>query len=168
MPRKTTTVTVPEFDGTHNRDRGKVFSLTEWPAAQAEKWGIKMLLAYNRSGGSIPMEMRGLGMEGIAIIGINTFLRGNVESGEIIPLLDELLGCVQVIRDKAHPDVLTPFNDDDTEEIITRLWLRGEVLSLHLNFSVFDALIALGRSIMTKAPAFSPNASTSPPESPTS
>src|SRR5277367_9574 len=99
MPRKTATVSVPEFDGTHNRDQSKVFLLTEWPAAQAEKWGIKMMLAYNRSGGSIPLDVRGMGMEGVAILGINTFLRGNIDSAEVIPLLDDLLGCVQVIRD---------------------------------------------------------------------
>ena len=167
MPRKTATVTVPEFDGTHNRDQGKIYLLTEWPAAQAEKWGLKMMLAYNRSSGSIPLDMRGIGMEGIAIIGINTFLRGSVESKEVIPLMDELLGCVQCIRDRARPDAVTPFTDDDTEEIATRLWLRAEVLSLHINFSVTDALAKLWAAIQEMQPSPDlPSALTSQPESP--
>jgi hypothetical protein len=165
MPRKTLAVTVPRFDGTDNRDEGKTFLITEWPAAAAEKWGIRMMLAYNRSGGDIPLDLRGIGMEGIAIIGLNTFLRGNVQSDEVIPLLDQLLECVTVIRDPHFPDVATAFHDDDTEEVATRLWLRGEVLSLHINFSVKDALTSLIRTIMTKAPGDSSATPTSPPES---
>ncbi len=164
MSRKVATVVVPHFDGTNNRDEGKVFQITEWPAAVAEKWGIKIMLAYNRSGGAIPMDVRGIGMEGIAILGINTFLRGNVVSDEVIPLLDELLTCVKVIRDKRFPEVATDFDDDDTEEVVTRLWLRGEVLSLHINFSVLDALTSLLRTIMA-SPASS-DIPTSPPASP--
>jgi hypothetical protein len=152
MTRKIASIIVPHFDGTNNRDEGKVFQITEWPAAVAERWGIKMMLAYNRSGGAIPMDVAGIGMEGIAIIGFNTFLRGNVQSDEVIPLLDELLQCVKVIRDKRFPEVATDFSDDDTEEVVTRLWLRGEVLSLHINFSVSAALTSLLRAIMTKSP----------------
>lgn len=163
MPRKEIMVVVPRFDGTNNRDEGKTFKITEWPAAVAEKWGIRMMLAYNRSGGAIPMDMRGIGMEGIAILGINTFLRGNVQSDEVLPLLDQLLECVSVVRDPRFPDVATPFADDDTEEVVTRLWLRGEVLSLHINFSVKDALTSLFQRIM-EFPALS-NTPTSPPAS---
>lgn len=152
MGRKSATVTVPKFDGTDNRDLGKSFFLTEWPAAIAEKWALKMMFAFNRSGGSIPLDMAGIGMEGIAILGINTFLRGNIQSEEIIPLWDELLGCVAVVRDTKRPDVRTPLLDDDIEEVATRMWLRAEVLTLHINFSISGALYALWQSITKKLP----------------
>lgn len=145
--RKTVTVVVPQFSGTANRDLNKTFLLTEWPAAHAEKWGMKMMFAFNRSGGAIPLDIGNIGIEGIAVLGINTFLRGNVNSDDIIPLLDELLTCVQVIRDPKYPDIATAFTDDDTQEIATRLWLRSEVLSLHINFSVTAAMISLWNRI---------------------
>ena len=66
--RKTEIVKVPADWG--KRDAGKVFLLTEWPAARAEKWAVRALLALNRSGGEIPLNVAGIGMEGIAVIGI--------------------------------------------------------------------------------------------------
>lgn len=153
--RKTEIVKVPADWG--KRDAGKVFLLTEWPAARAEKWAVRALLALNRSGGEIPLNVAGIGMEGIAVIGINTFLRGNVDAAEIIPILDELLDCVKFIRDTSARDqatgmpVATPIvSDDDIEEIVTRAWLRSEVLRVHINFSVADALSALISAITTK------------------
>lgn len=153
MPRETVDVHVPEFPGTRNRDRGKIFRITEWPAATAEHWGMKMLLAANNGAGELPLNMAGIGMEGIAVIGINTFLRGNILPDTLVPLLDELLGCVKIVRDPGKPDVATDIiNPEDIEEVATRLWLRQEVLSLHLNFSVSAVLSALFTKIMTPTP----------------
>lgn len=150
--RKSEMVVVPKFDYGSNRDLGKLFLVTEWPAAMAEKWGIRMMLAFNRSSGSIPMDLRGIGMEGLAVLGINTFLRGNVQSEEIVPLLDELLDCVKLIRDPKHPEVATNIvSDDDIEEPSTRLWLRSEVLRVHTNFSPAEALSTLISAIMSKS-----------------
>lgn len=152
--RKVEKVVVPAADGTANRDQGKMFLITEWDAATAEKWGIKMLLALNRSAGEIPMDLRGIGMEGVAVLGINTFLRGNISSEEIIPLLDQLLECVQMIRDKRHEDVATPISSpDDIEDVSTRLWLRSEVIRVHTGFSPAAALLALAAAITTKSTA---------------
>jgi hypothetical protein len=168
MARETAVVRVPSFEGTRNRDKGKIFKITEWSADRAERWALRALLAANKGGGELPLDLSGIGMEGIAIIGINTFLRGNVESEILLPLLDELLECVAIIRDPKHPEVVTPIvAADDIEEIATRMWLRGEVLSLHLNFSVSGALSALYKKIMTQKPSpDSPPSPTSPPESP--
>jgi hypothetical protein len=153
MARKHKVVAVPSFQGTNNRDFGKLFFITEWPAARAETWGLRMTMAFNRSSGALPMSMVGIGMEGIAILGINTFLRGSIQADEIIPLLDELLECVAIIRDPKFPDVVTPITSpDDIEEVATRLWLRSEVLRLHTGFSPADVLSALIASIMTKSP----------------
>lgn len=156
MGRKTEIVKVPAEWG--KRDAGKIFQLTEWPAAKAEKWAVRALLALNRSGGEIPLNLAGIGMQGIAIIAINTFLRGNVDAGEIIPILDELLDCVGFIRDPKARDqatgkpVTTPIiSEDDIEEVVTRAWLRGEVLRIHTSFSVADAMSSLLSTIVTPA-----------------
>jgi hypothetical protein len=150
MPRQTTDVCVPSFPGTRDRDLNKAFRITEWPAAVAEKWGMRMMLAANSGAGELPLNLSGIGMEGIAIIGINTFLRGNILPDTLIPLLDELLDCVKVIRDPKQPHIVSDVLPDDIEEVATRMWLRGEVLTLHLNFSVSAALSALYSKIMTK------------------
>ena len=148
--RQTVDVTVPEFPGTRNRDRGKLFRITEWPAATAEKWGMRMMLAANSGAGELPLNMAGVGMEGIAIIGINAFLRGNIMPDTLIPLLDELLQCVKIVRDPLKTTFADEIrNDEDIEEVATRMWLRGEVLTLHLGFSVSAALSALYKKIMT-------------------
>lgn len=145
------------------RDDGKVFLITEWPAARAEKWALKTFLAYNRGGGELPLDrVAGMGMEGIFALGVQTFLRGQMQSTEVIPILDELLDCVKIIRDPskrgADGQVIATdiVSDDDIAEIQTRLWLRSEVLRVHTNFSVADAVSSLIQLIMTKAPA-SPN-----------
>ena len=151
MSRQTVDVRVPIFPGTSNRDLDKVFRITEWPAATAEKWGMRMMLAANSGAGELPLNLSGIGMEGIAIIGINAFLRGNILPGTLIPLLDELLECVKIVRDPTQPGMASDLvSDDDIEEVATRMWLRGEVLTLHLNFSVSAALSALYQKIMTK------------------
>ena len=162
--RATAIAVVPELGG-RNRDHGKVFKITEWPAARAERWALSMILAANRGAGQLPTTIAGIGMEGIAIIGINTFLRGNISKDELLPLLDELLECVTIVRDPKNPHVATPLMEDEIAEVATRMWLRGEVLSLHLSFSVGAALSALYSKIMTPPPTTSqasPTAPTSP------
>jgi hypothetical protein len=42
-------VTVPDFDGTHNRDKGKVYQITEMPASQGDDWGTRAALALVRA-----------------------------------------------------------------------------------------------------------------------
>jgi len=151
--RKTVDVKVPEFPGTSNRDRNKLFRITEWSASRAEKWGLRMILAANTGGGALPLNLSGIGMEGIAILGINTFLRGSIGDQTLIPLLDELLDCVEIVRDQSHPATATKIvSDDDIEEVATRMWLRGEVLTLHLGFSVSATLSALYSKIMIYQP----------------
>ena len=165
--RKTTIVKVPEWAP---RDKGKLFLLTEWSAERAEKWAIKALLAFNRGGGQVPVQdVIGAGMEGIFYLGMQTFLRGQMQPGEVIPILDELLECVKFIRDKDKRDpagnvVATDLvSADDVEDTQTRLWLRGEVVKLHTGFSPADAVSSLISLIMTAPAATSPNTETSRP-----
>jgi hypothetical protein len=153
--RQTTHVKVPEEWG--KRDAGKIFQITEWSAERAEKWGIRAVLAYNRGGGQIPMDVIGGGMEAIFILGINTFLRGQMQADEVIPIIDELLECVKLIRDPnvrgadGKPIATDIVSSDDIEEIKTRLWLRSEVLRLHTNFSPADAFWSLISAVTTVA-----------------
>jgi hypothetical protein len=142
-------------DESMGRDAGKHFLITEWYAERAEKWALRALLAYNRGGGEVPVEaVFNGGMEGIFWLGINTFLRGQMKSEEVIPILDELLECVQMVRDpnKKLPDgspIVTPIaSKDDIGEIKTRLWLRSEVLELHTGFSVAALVSKLISAVM--------------------
>ena len=175
MPRESAVVRVPDFPGTRNRDKSKIFKITEWDSERAEHWGIRAMLALGSTNDArLPLDMAGMGMEGIAIVGINAFFAQTRAMGDenvkavVIPLLDELLECVEIIRDAKHPEVVTKLIPaTDIEEIATRMWLRGEVLSLHLSFSVSAVFSGLYRRIMMTRP--SPDSSsprTSPPESP--
>jgi hypothetical protein len=144
--RKTEVVKVPEAWGA--RDIGKHFLISEWSADHAEKWAFRMLIAYNRGGGQIPVEVLGHGMQTIFMVGINTFLRGQMDANEVIPILDELLECAKIIRDPTARGVdgaiiATDILPMDIEEVRTRLWLRSEVLRLHTNFSMAELLSSL-------------------------
>lgn len=153
---KSVTVQVPaEWGG---RDKNKHFLITEMPATQAEKWGWRALLLLRGSGERMPDNVQGLGMVGVAVLGINVFLRGEMSFTNLEPLLDEMMVCVRIVRDPRHPEVATDIVPDiDIEEVQTRLWLRSEVLKLHTGFSPADALSKLLDGI--RAPAStSPNA----------
>lgn len=145
--RKTETVVVPaEWGG---RDAGKNFQITEWPAAVAEDWAFRFLFACGRGGADVDFNRAlGAGWEFIFWSGVNTLLRGAFVPDEVIPLLNRLLECVQIIRDPTKPDASGKpvasaiIADDDIAEIRTRLWLRSEVIRVHANFSVADVASA--------------------------
>ncbi len=155
--RKTEIVKAPPGFG-RGRDDGKHFLITEWSAGRAEKWAVKALLAFNRGGGTFPVDIAvGQGMRGIVALGLDTFLRGHMTSEEVQPILDELLECVKMIRDPKARDKATGApvatdltGEDDIEETQTRFWLRSEVLRVHTGFSVGDALSRLISSIMAE------------------
>ena len=66
MARNTEAVTVPKFQGSQNRDLGKRFLITEWPAARADNWVTRVGFAFNQGAGAIPMDLSSIGWEGIA------------------------------------------------------------------------------------------------------
>lgn len=153
MGRKTRHVTIPRFEACDNRDLGKTFFIKEWPAARADKWAQRLTFAFNKGAGQIPLDLAGIGWEGIALVGINTFLRGTGDSEEIMRLADELLECVQIVRDPKFPDNPSPLvADDDIEEVATRWWLRDQVVSVHTNFSVVAALSGLLITLLKASP----------------
>src|SRR5690606_16539051 len=118
MARKTTTVTITDA----NRDRGKVFLLTEMHASQAESWAMRALLALMAGGVELPEGFEHTGMAGMAEDGLKMLAELRYEVAE--PLLAEMMGCVQIIPDPQKPDVVRPLIEEDIEEIPTRIQLR--------------------------------------------
>lgn len=151
MARKKEIVKVPDEWGA--RDAGKMFLITEWPSLRGETWAYTMFLTISRNGGDLPLSLAELGMQGIAIVGWNTIMRANVDPHVLVPLFNELMDCVKIIRD---PKVRDSFGqviatdivgDDDIEEITTRGWLKSEVIRVHTGFSAADALSKLNSKI---------------------
>ena len=127
MARKVVTVTIPQ----EGRDKGKAFLLTEMSASQAEKWALRALLALSRAGFEIPDGAAG--MAGIAQVGFQAF--GRVDFHDAEPLLDEMFTCLKCVPDPNKPEITRPLVDDDIEEVQTRIYLRGEIFRLHVDFS---------------------------------
>lgn len=153
--RKVEIVIVPEWGG---RDAGKKFQIEETSALQAEKWFWRLTLVLKGTSAEIPEEIAPYGMEIVAIRGINSILAADIEFAKLEPLLDELLGCVKIIRDPSVKDrasgavVATPLvGIDDIEEVRTVTWLRSEVLRIHTNFSLAAGLLNWVSRVMTSS-----------------
>lgn len=161
MGLKTAIVRVPVWG---KRDDGKEFVITEMPAARAEKWALRMFLALKgNAAGDIAPEYAAMGTVGVFIVGLNTFLHATPQFEALEPLLDEMMECITIVRDPRHPEVSTKLLETDIEEIETRAWLRAEVLSLHVGFSVADAFWRFLGSLSTTMASLTQNPSTSQP-----
>lgn len=134
MARRTVQVRIAD----DNRDKGKVFLLTEMDAERAEDWGMRALLALTAAGAEIPDDFEGAGMAGIAAMGVQA-LQG-LRYDDVKPLWSEMMECVQIIPDPARSEVVRGLVADDIEEISTRLRLRKEIVELHVNFSRLASL----------------------------
>ena len=128
MARKETYYTV-ESEG---RDKGKVFFIKEMSASAAEWWAIRAGLAMAKNGVALPDNFSDMGMTGMAKVGLEMVAKIPPEDAK--PLLDELMKCVTAVPDPSNPAVKRPLIDDDTEEVMTRIKLRGEVFKLHVDF----------------------------------
>lgn len=114
------------------RDNGKVFYIREMSATQAEWWAIRAILAMANNGINLPDNLSDMGMAGMAKVGLEMVAKIPPEDAR--PLLDELMKCVQAVPNPDDQSIKRPLIDDDTEEVITRLKLRGEVFKLHVDF----------------------------------
>ena len=114
------------------RDLGKTFVLTELPARMGHQWATRALFAMMNGGVEIPDNLMTSGFAGIAAIGIKAL--GRVPSAIAEPLLDELLGCVEIMPDASHPEVVRSLVDSDIDEVMTFFKLQKEVLALHVDF----------------------------------
>ena len=126
MALKTKQITIE-----HGRDKGRVFLITEMPAAHADNWAMRALIALANGGvdlGGLSPQQGMMGMAGVALDAL-----GRLKADDAIPLLNELLDCVQIIPEGGKPRQLNmDFND---VEDFTTLWrLRKEVFALHTDF----------------------------------
>lgn len=131
------------WEAVDGRDKGKQFLLTEKPALQGEKWAARALCAMVNAGVQIPDELVGAGMAGIAAVGVGRMTSAGFRFPELEPLMDEMMGCVQVLVSPPDTSHVLPLSDDDIDEIPTVLKLRKEVLLLHLGFLSADAMSKL-------------------------
>lgn len=150
------------------RDTGKHFLLREAPAAQAERWATRALLALARSGVDLPNNAEGAGWAGLAYLGFQALSKLQFE--EVQPLLDEMWLCVKVLPDMKHPDVVrdlywggTDGEGADIEEVATMMKLRSEVFSLHSGFSIPGVNSTSSTLPTTSTPGESQNTKTSEP-----
>ena len=146
MARRTHPVTITA----EGRDKGKTFFITEMPASQAEEWAARAISGMARSGTDIPVELMGSGMALLAAIGIMGIMRMRFE--DLKPLLDEMFACVKFWPDPSN-DIKINLIEEHIEEVTTRVLLREEVLSLHVNFSVaaeFQKLMEAARKKMAE------------------
>lgn len=126
MALKTKQITIE-----HGRDKGRVFLITEMSAAHADNWAMRALIALANGGvdlGNLSPQQGMMGMAGVALDAL-----GRLKADDAIPLLNELLDCVQIIPEGGQPRPLNmDFND---VEDFTTLWrLRKEVFALHTDF----------------------------------
>ena len=124
---------VMTFTATTGRDAGKVFRITEMPAAQAEKWAVKAFLAAAKGGIQLPDNAADSGFAGVAQAGFA--MLSNMPSEMAFDLLDEMMACVQFQPNPAKPEVVRGLVDDDIDEVMTRIQLRKAVFDLHVDFS---------------------------------
>lgn len=119
-----------------NRDKGKMFLITELPAYRAEKWAARAFLALSRSGEDVPTHLMEAGFAGVVYLGLRSLATGGIIFSEIEPLLDEMLECVQFVPEPSDPSVFRRLNlQTDIDEVSTIIRLRQEVFDIHGNFS---------------------------------
>ena len=131
-----------------------MFLITEMSASQAERWARHAFQALVKTGAEIPEDVSGAGMAGLYLLGFKAL--GNMPPQESDMLLDELMGCVRIVRDKNHPETGMPLFEEDIDEIKTRFLLQMEAFELITGFSLAGLKQALISGQMTSSPASSP------------
>lgn len=127
--RNTQLITITD----EGRDKGKLFVITEMPATHGERWAMRAFFILAKAGVEIPDDVAKSGMAGLAAIGLQQLFK-ETKFEDVTPLLDELMGCVRIVRDHSHPEMTFPLMEEDTEEIQTRMLLRAEAFKLHVGF----------------------------------
>jgi hypothetical protein len=155
--RKTSTVAI----SAPGRDTGKTFLLTEMSAAKAEKWGQRALGVMIRGGVDLPDLLAASGFSGIVSVGFMALFAA--PWGDVEPLLDELMTCVQAVPDQNKP-VPRGLFEGDIEEVSTLVKLRLEAFELSSGFSVAGALSDLKSKMAAAQDGDTPSTPTSQDE----
>lgn len=127
MALKSKTITIEK-----GRDAGKTFLISEMPIVKLDNWSMRALFAIAKGGvdlEGISPNMGGLGMASVALKAL-----AGIDTEVGIPLLNELLDCVQVIPSGGNARSL--LLDSDVTELTTLFTLRKEALAIHLDFLV--------------------------------
>ena len=142
MARRTKDLTIVD------RGEAKLFRLTEMSAFAAEKWAARAFLALMKSGLDVPENLTQAGLSGLAAVGIKAL--GGITPDALLPLLDEMLSCVQVIPDPKHP-MPRALVEEDIDDVSTLFTIRKELLDLHLGFSLAAKLSSYSASAAAAA-----------------
>lgn len=127
MSLKSKTITIQK-----GRDAGKTFLISEMPIVKLDNWSMRALFAVAKGGvdlEGISPNMGGLGMANVALKAL-----AGIDTDVGIPLLMELLDCVQVVPSGGNARSL--LLDSDVTELSTLFTLRKEALAIHLDFLV--------------------------------
>jgi hypothetical protein len=132
-----------KYTATSGRDNGKTFLITEMPARQAHKWATRAIFAIMNAGLEVPEEYADAGFAGLAavvasgdkeLMGMFIKTIGKLDVTIAEPLLDDLLGCVQILPDSSNQNIKRKLMDEDIEEVPTIFVLQKEALILHMGF----------------------------------
>lgn len=122
-----------------NRDKGRQYLVTEMSAADGERWSKDIIHALAQSGVALPEDYSALTVAGVAALGFK--MLASVPGDEVDRIMDRMMDCVEFIPDPSNPDVRRggkpprpPMRDDDIEEVMTRLKLKGVVFRLLTGF----------------------------------
>lgn len=144
MARRTVPVTITDAD---SRDKGKVFRITEMAADRAERWAWRFSLALLRAGADVPEGTLDAGLAGIKELVPRLLVYGlksmsGLRYEDVEPLLAEMYECVEYRAPGTDSffALASPSGMSQVEEVATLLRLRWEVVQLHVNFSMADAL----------------------------
>lgn len=141
------------------RDKGKTFRITEWPAWQAEEWGLRVMSCASRAGIQIPEEAMAGNMLVVAAYGLQALTAASYD--EMRPLLVEMMETVVFVpAPMENPTITRRLVDDDTEEVATRVWLRDRIIEVHTGFSLAAIVLNLAATAARGAEA-TPDTSTS-------
>ncbi|MBG5919432.1 hypothetical protein [Providencia stuartii] len=127
MSLKSKTITIEK-----GRDAGMTYLITEMPIAKADNWAMRALFAIVNGGVDLESVNPNMGMLGMANVAIKALAGIDPKVG--IPLLDELLECVQVVPSGGNARAL--LLDSDVKDLTTMFTLRKEALAIHLDFLV--------------------------------
>ncbi|EMI7065461.1 hypothetical protein V6858_003969 [Providencia rettgeri] len=127
MALKSKTITIEK-----GRDEGMTYLITEMPISKADNWAMRALFAIANGGVDLESVKPNMGMLGMANVAIKALAGIDPKVG--IPLLDELLECVQVVPSGGNARSL--LLDSDVKDLTTMFTLRKEALAIHLDFLV--------------------------------
>lgn len=130
MTRKTKDVTI----AADNRDKGKMFRITEMGAEEAEDWAFRALQALAASGVQIPENPRMMSAAKLAEMGLMALAKA--EPTTVKQLKKELLACVEFVLPDNKTKTMPLLINAHIEEVATIFTLQMAALELHIGFSL--------------------------------